>query len=369
MYSLELSTDALIAAGVAGAGLATTAVIFGIRKLMEIGQFSYHNARLSTVGNPYVRKDEIYSLIEMDDLNTISQSINSDLDPGSSMGSFREVDRSLVLSFQKVLTDMMVSSPEIVKPFVRAYISKFEIEELKRLLRLISIRKEPLFPVGWLTDDVEIQILGSKNIYGALEILEGQPVAKVLSQDLKKEETPDLGMMDMILERYYLDELAGIKGMGASSRRGVKALNKIMLDRHNIHIILRLKTAGSSREEIVNIIGGRVGTIGLPILEQMMDSTGVKEALSLLNGTHLEPFFKDLDGTSLTDIETRLDQMILEGSIGLSHSFASNIGPTIRYLVSKEMELRNMRTLFQGKFSSWSSERIKKMMVTEGGFL
>lgn len=368
MVGVDLATGAIIAAGTAGAGLATAAVIFGIRKLIEIGQFSYHNARLATVGNPYVRKDEIYPLLETDDPQSIGQAINSDLDPGTSLMSFREVDRSLMVSFHKIATELESSSPAAIKPFVRAYIAKFEAEELKRLIRLISIRKEPLFPVGWITDDIERHILSSKDLFGALEVLEGQPVAKVLSGSLKKEEPIDMNKVDMVLERYYLDRLENVEGVGMSTRRGINAFYQILTDRYNIHSILRGKKMGSTRDEIITILNKNAGTIGLPILEQMIDSSGIRDALSALNGTHLEPFFKDLDGTSLTEIETRLDDMILEGSIGLSHSFSSNVGPTIRYLISKEMELRNLRTVFQASFSGWTSDRARKMLVTEGGY-
>ncbi len=173
-------------------------------------------------------------------------------------------------------------------------------------------------------------------------------------------------MLDMVLERYYLDRMENVEGVGMSMRRGIKAFYQILTDRYNIHSILRGKEIGLTRDEIIAILNKNAGTIGLPLLEQMIDSSGIREALSTLNGTHMEPFFKDLDGASLTEIETRLDEMILEGSIGLSHSFGTNVGPTIRYLISKEMELRNLRTVFQASFSNWTSDRARKMLVTEG---
>jgi vacuolar-type H+-ATPase subunit C/Vma6 len=358
---------AILAGSILGGGLLVTATIFGVRKLIRVGQFSYHNARLGTIGNPYVTKDEVLPLLDIDDPETISQTINSDLDPGNELISFRDVDRSLVVSFHKTLTSLCGSVPPSIKPFITSYMTRFEVEELKRLLRSIGTRKEPLFPVGWITDDIEVQILNSKDISGALEILEGQPVARRLSQVINKDEGVDLKAVDIALDRYFLDSLRDASRSGSASRRGIDALYQIMTDRYNIHMILRGKVTGMDRENILSSLNSDSGTIGMPVLELMIDSSGPKDSLMNLNGTHLEKFFKDTDNENMTSIENGLDRMILEGSIGLSHTFATGVGPTIRYLISKEMELRNLRVLFQGSFSGWDKNRTKNMLITEGG--
>ena len=103
-----------------------------------------------------------------------------------------------------------------------------------------------------------------------------------------------------------------------------------------------------------------------PTLITMADSSSIRESMSVLNGTHLEPYFKEVVDKGPTAIEVALDQMLLDGSIGLSHSFSMNVGPTIRYMISKEMELKNLRTLFQSSFAGWEPDRTRSSLVMQG---
>ncbi len=363
---IGMYTPALITAGAVGLTLATTAVVFGVRKLIRVGQYSYHNSRLSTIGNPYVKRDELLPLVDMGSPLALSKAILSELTPGNSIETFRDVDRSLMASFHGSMNSLLDGSPDTIKPLIRSYMSHLEGEELKRLLRLLGHRKEPLFPVGWLTSDVERAILSSKDLPSVMDVLEGQPVSKRVSDLIKVEEGVDLSTVDLAMDLHSLDTLSSMNGLSMGSRKGAKAFLDILSDRYNIHNILRSKAKGSDRDEVIGSLFTNAGIIGRPQLEQMVDSSGIREALSVLSGGHLDPFFKEADISSFTTLETALDRMILEGSIGLSHSYSSNVGPTIRYMISKEMELRNLRVLFQSAFSGWEPERTKKMLVMEG---
>lgn len=367
MEILELSTPVIATAGATGATLVTTAVVFGIRKLIQIGQYSYHNSRLSTIGNPYIRRDEVLPLIESANPSSLAKSIVSDIAPGEDLDSFRDVDRSLIRSFHTVMTDLVGQTPAAAKPLVNAFISHLEAEELKRLLRLIGYRKESLFPVGWLNADLERNILSSKDIPAALEVLEGQPVASRIANIVSNANGIDLSAIDLAIDRFVLDNLRKIDGLSSGARKGSRAFFDIFCDRYNIHLILRSKINGVDRDTILSEIYISGGIIGLPQLEQMIDATSTREAIHSLSGSHLENFFKDVDPDDMTGIETALEKMMLEGSIGLSHSFGSNVGPTIRYMVSKELELRNLRTLFQGSFSEWEADRTRRLLVLEEG--
>ena len=363
---IDVSTPALITAGAVGLTLVTTAVVFGVRKLIRIGQYSYHNSRLSTMGNPYVRRDEVLPLVDIGSPIPLSKAITSDLSPGNSIETFGDVDRSLMASFHVSMNSLLGGSPDTIKPLIRSYMSHLEGEELKRLLRLLGHRKEPLFPIGWMTSDVERAILSSRDLPAVMEVLEGQPISKRISELLKVEEGVDLSAVDLAIDLHSLDTLSSINGLTQGSRKGTKAFLDILSDRYNIHHILRSKAKGPDRDDVIGSLFTNSGIIGRTQLEQMVDSPGIREAISVLSGGHLDPFFKEAEISSFTTLETALDRMILEGSIGLSHSYSSNVGPTIRYMISKEMELRNLRVLFQSAFSGWEPERTKKMLVMEG---
>lgn len=362
-----MSTTVLAVIGAGGAGLVTFGTVVGIRKLIRMGQFAYHNSRLSTVGNPYVMKDEVLPLVELGSPDSLSKTVQSDLGPSTLPGSFRELDANVMKGFHSIVGDMVNSSPPSVAPFVKAYISRLEGEELKRLLRLVGNRKEPLFPVGRITEDVERQMLTSKDLNTAVEVLEGLSIAGRISSVMRSEDGIDLHVLDEAIDRHSLGVMESMEGLNFSSRRGARAFFDLLCDRFNVHYIIRSKNSGMERETVIKGLYANGGILGRPTLEQMVDSAGRREALSVLSGTYLEPFIKEIDQSDLTSLETALDRMMLEGVKGLSHTYGSTIGPTIRFLFSKEMELRNLRIIFQGAFSGWDTERTRKLLVLEEG--
>ncbi|MEA3559505.1 MAG: V-type ATPase subunit [Candidatus Thermoplasmatota archaeon] len=362
---IELSGPLIAVIG-ASAAVALTASVFGIRKLIRMGQYSYHNARLSTIGNPYVVKDELLPMVDLKDPSSLSKSLQGDLSPKEEPTSFREADRELMEAFHRSLDHLMTGSPETIVPLVRSYLHIWEIEELKRLLRLVGSRKEPLYPVGFLDEDLERQFLASKDRVQALEVLEGQRVGNAIAP-LASDEDIGLDEIDSVLDRFILDELVDVSGLPLGSRKGAGYFADLMIDRYNLHYVIRAKALGWSRDDVHTHLFSKGGTIGMQLLDQMVESANVREALTVLNGTHVETFIKDSLDRGMDAIEIALDRMLLQGAVGLSHSFGSGVGPTIRFMVSKEMEMKNLRTLYQSSFSGWEPERARGMLIFEEG--
>jgi V/A-type H+-transporting ATPase subunit C len=362
---LELTLPVIAAIG-SGATLLGAASVYGMRKIILMGQFSYHNARLSTVGNPYVTREEVLPLLDVKEPSTLLKTIQGDLSIADGTSSFREADRALMVSFHKVIDDMGRDTPKVLAPLVRSFIVLWEVEELKRLLRLVGKRSDPLYPIGILGEDLERQFLQAQNLSQAIEFLEGQKVNKAIAPLIKDSEV-DMEEIDSVMDRFVLDHFMDIEGLPFASKRGARAIAHLLADRYNIQLVIRSKVIGWSRDETLSHLYGRGGTIGMTHLEQMVDSSSLREAISILNGSHLEHFFKEAVDKGPAAVEASLDKMLLEGSVGLSHSYGSNVGPTIRYLVSKEMELKNIRTIVQGSFVGWDQERVRNGLILEGG--
>ena len=89
-----------------------------------------------------------------------------------------------------------------------------------------------------------------------------------------------------------------------------------------------------------------------------------------------------LEGTSYFDVlKNQIDNYNKEGSIqifenalesqhlklikNISFENYINIGPTIRFIVSKEFEIKNLKIIIKGIGESLTSEFIKSMLITE----
>ena len=331
-----------------------------------MGEFSYHNARLSSMGNRYVTRDEIMPLVETMDARSLSKSLSGDLAMPSEPEDYRSADRMLIGSLHSSMSGLMKDAPSVVAPLVRVLFLRFEIDELKRVLRSIGHRKEPLHPVGAIDGDLERQMLASQSVSRSLELIEGLRYGKVITASMRSGSI-DLASMDSALEAYFLGSLYSLEGLPRYCRRGAKAAADIFCDRYNLHYIMRAKLSMRPKDEVMQNIFRTGGTLGVPVLEQLVESTTVKEGLSLMSGTAFEHYLKEVRGDDLSSLEAALDRRVLDGAVALSSVFNSNIGPTVRFMVSREMEVRNLRTLFMSKYSGWGVERTRSMLILEGG--
>ncbi len=353
-----------IAAISASAGLIGIGTVVGIRKLIQMGQFSYHNAKISTLGNPYVRKDEVIPLLELGSVSEVMKVVRGDLAVQTDITGFQDGDRELMRSFHRSITELWRSVPGTIEPLVGSFIHRLEGEEVKRLLRLLGERSDPLFPIGSLNADLERSILGSHSITSAIDHIEALPLGRI--GDGLKEGEVDLVMIDDAIDRGVLDKFREMAASSSSTKRGSSAFVNMVVDRYNLFTALRGKARNIPRESILSSIYKPTGTIGIADLEAMCESTSLREAVSVLSGTNVEKYLREGIEGGITGLEMGLDRMLLEGSITLSGLYFSNIGPTVRFLVSREMEVRNLRTTLQAVSSGWSIDRAKKMMIFEG---
>jgi vacuolar-type H+-ATPase subunit C/Vma6 len=364
MLILSVGSIALIGGT---AVLGSAAAVYGARRIIQMGQFSYHNARLSTVGNPYVTKEDVMPLMDSGSPEALSRSLTGPINVSNDVSTFQEADSDLIRGFHDEIGSLLTGSPEIVKPLIKAFIRKYESEEVKRLLRYVGGRDEPLYPVGSIDHDLEVALLTSADIEGALENLENHPMGVYL----KKRLPPDdhrLRTIDTLLDGYMIDGFTDLEGMPSYCRKGVNAVRDLIRDRYNIGVILQSKALGTDREETMNMIRGNGGTIGIQTIREMVDSAGIDEALAVISGTHLDRYLKGAAGKNVTRLEIALDRMLLNGSVGLSTTYFTNVGPTIRYMIGKEMELKNLRVAFRAVFSGWDKERTWDFLVLQEEF-
>ncbi|MCU0798378.1 MAG: V-type ATPase subunit [Candidatus Thermoplasmatota archaeon] len=362
---MAMSMGTTAALGAAGIASVAGGTIFGLRWLIRHGQFSFHNSRLTTIGNPLLAKDELQPLIEAPTPEALSKLVQGDLTVQPSSTTLREMDRDLTSSFHAFLENLTRETPKAARPVLVPFIRRYESEELKRLIRRVGKGNEPLNPVGLLTEELERHLLASKDLANFLEVLEVHPSYSYVSPELKGGDI-DLPAVDSALDKFSLDAFSSPIGLSGSGRKGVSELHRVLCDRYNLNIILRSLATGLDRERTLEKLLPDTGFLGRPLLETMAEASTRKEAVSLLSGSYIEPFFKDLtDPRKGPDIEMALDRMLLSSSGSLAQRYWSTVGPTIRFLIARELELKNLRTLYVSKFGLWREERTRSMLIME----
>ncbi|MEF8875029.1 MAG: V-type ATPase subunit, partial [Candidatus Thermoplasmatota archaeon] len=100
-------------------------------------------------------------------------------------------------------------------------------------------------------------------------------------------------------------------------------------------------------------------------LEEMAESANIEEALVQLEGTSYEDIRNRMQSEEKFDFEHYLDEKLLKMITELNNQHVLTVGPTLKYLVGKEFELRNIRTLLRGIKENVEPMRIKDMTILE----
>jgi vacuolar-type H+-ATPase subunit C/Vma6 len=220
-------------------------------------------------------------------------------------------------------------------------------------------------PLGSISEDLIRQIGSCKDIASAREVLELHPSFPYIAEVLKGNEL-DLESLDMALDEYGLDGFVSPKGLSFGAKKGAKEFHDLLCDRYNLNLVLRAVGPTKDRERTLEGLIGNGGGLGHSILESMVDSSSRREAISFLAGTYVEPYFKEItESRKGADLEIALDRFLLGGSSTISQRHWSSVGPSIRFIVGKEMELRNLRTLFISKSAKWTEDRTRSLLILE----
>lgn len=164
-----------------------------------------------------------------------------------------------------------------------------------------------------------------------------------------------------------LDKLyyAGLVKAGITSKD--KLFSKFLkseIDLKNLKILFRMKRAGMEREEIQKLLipGGmelkesdlaRLASLSFPEFVRALEEFSYWEAIRDISN----------DLNSLTNIETRLDRYAILYATRISYYYPLSILPVLDYIVSKKIEVDNLRIIVRGKETKLSEDTIKAHLV------
>jgi len=136
------------------------------------------------------------------------------------------------------------------------------------------------------------------------------------------------------------------------------------IDLKNLKILFRMKRAGMQREEIQKLLIpggvelkesdlGRLASLPFPDFVRALEEFSYWEAIRDISS----------DLTSLANIETRLDKYGLLYATRISYYYPLSILPVLDYIVSKKLEVDNLRIIVRGKETKLSEDIIKANLV------
>jgi len=340
------------------------------RVVISIANFTYPNAVFRSSGNAYLKEKKISDLIEGGNLNEVYSELEED---GYEISKEAREDIDQVeKELEKINVELMKkahrTSPDETKGFTKAWLARYDAKMAKRAVKAIKEGKneeleERLHPVEEVNESVIEELTSARNVQEALSILRDTELGDVLE---KKEWEEKLFELDVALDKYAFNKLkAGIFKVESEQRSPIRYFFGRYTDLWNIKIVLRGIREDVEREMLKESLLPKGRELPEWKLEEMTESSSVDEALVQLEGTSYDNIRNKMQADERFDFEHYLDEKLLKILIELNNQYILTVGPTLKYLVGKEFELRNIRALIRGIKEDVDPIRIKELMILE----
>jgi V/A-type H+-transporting ATPase subunit C len=351
-----------------------------IKMLMVITSFMYPNAKLHAMGNDYVKQDELEALLESrrfaDAINLMSTKNYPVKDVKDINKAESILDKYNIESIEHALIDC----PQSLKPLLKAYLKKYEVSMIKKALKSklfreknASIQLEPsknIHSVGGITSDIIATMMETERSEEIAEMFAQTPFGKELKEAIQ-EYDGNFQKIENLLDKYVFSELKNsIETVEPSVNVPVKQFVNQLTDITNIKILLRAKFKKYSIEDARSSLLPPGRSLPAWKLEQMCEANDITELLAEIEGTpYITPIRDALPdyekSRSISPLEIALDRFLLSRIVDLSVQYTITAGPMIRYIVSKEYEVRNLKTVLRGLSEELPENKITPLLITE----
>ena len=335
-------------------------------------KFVYPNAKFEAMGNPFIEEKELSSVLQSKDLSGFKDTLNSLKDYNIKGETTYDVQRSLDDHFIKTIDMMRKDSSKKMQEFYDVYLEKLDIylikRELKRKFSGISIESSSVDQALLPNTKTLLEAMNDVEQEELPALLKSYGFSKELTNALT-EETVDFLAIDTSIDTYLIDRFKQIT-VPYKCEQGKQTFIKRMLDIINIKTLLRAKQLGYDLDSCKKLFLGEGQEFASWKFNELADVDDVSQVISGLEGTSYYGVLKDAieDYTkeeSAQVLENALDGLFLKLVKDISIQNYISIGPTIRFIVSKEFEIQNLKIVAKGIGENLSSDLIKTFLITE----
>ena len=347
-------------------------IFFVLRSFSTYFKFIYPNAKLEAIGNPFLSEKELNKVIEGQNITNfkdiVKKSINFDVKGTTIYEMQRSLDTHLIQTIEMIRKD----SSKKMNGFFDLYLEKLDSFLIKNVIKKRlnnekidnKIIENAIKPI---TKKLLYKITDSKK-EDLIKILKDYSY-DLESFDFKSVENVNLLELDTAFDKHFINKFRKQK----VPRKCEKAKQKFVsyfIDIKNIKNILRAKQMGYDQQVCNKLFLGEGHEVADWRYKKMCESSSVKEIISSLAETSyynllsntLETFSKE---NTIQILENALDVQFLKFLRDLSVENYITIGPTLRFIVSKEFEIRNLKVIVKGIGEGLSKDLIKKLVIAE----
>ncbi|MEF8832223.1 MAG: V-type ATPase subunit [Candidatus Thermoplasmatota archaeon] len=340
--------------------------------LISITNFTFPNAKLRAKGNPFIKKEVLKSLVDSSNITEVLSKIqeeNYEL-PKEETENLSSIEKKLEENVIESIKKTYMSVPTNFKPFVNIWLMKYDLKMVKRAMKakFRGVDKEKLderlSPVKIIDEEKLEEMKSARNMQELIAILKETQFEKPLKG---KEKVDDFFDVDVELDKFLFQKIRkAVNQVEGEERSTVRYFFGNYTDVLNLKIIFRGLREEVEEEKLKESLLPSGRELEDWKLENMVESTNLDEALIELEGTSYDDLREAKSTTSYFNLEKKLDEKLLTVVSEIYSQEILTVGPLLKFLIAKEMELRNLKILIRGVKESMNPEKMSDLMVMEG---
>lgn len=342
-----------------------------IRGRGKIKDYAYITARVRARKRRLLRREDYQKLLKMS-LEEIARFLGEteyreEIEELSHKYSGVElIERALNLNLSKTYRNLIEISSGEANMLIREYLRRWDIWNLRSLLRGKRIGGDPeeiksLFVIAGELDEGFLNTLAEmRSIDEIIEALGRTRYYEVL----KRHEEMHWRELEDELERKYYEELVGLlEEERTEDRRLLLRIIRREIDIKNIMTLLRLKKDEVEPRDIEHHLIPSGEELTETELKRLLNMSYDEILRAIGDYSYGKILGESAEKTSLTVIETKLEKYLGEFTQKLSYYYPLSILPVIGYIISKRHETRNLQLIARGRSLGVSQERIEEGLV------
>jgi V/A-type H+-transporting ATPase subunit C len=355
------------------------AIIVGVmaaisRPFSTYVMFAYPNAKFEAIGNPFITEKELSRVADTKDLSDFKDALNASKDYNLAVDNTYELQQSLDDNLIQTIEMMQKDSSKKMNDFFNTYIEKIDIYLIKNAIKnKLEDKKidEKIIDRAMLpaTKKLLQEIMDSEK-QNIPELLKNYGFDKEVLE-LFSEEKIDYLKLDTAIDKHIIDKIKQVKVPYKCDKAKQRFVNNIV-DITNVKNVLRAKQLGYDEEAIKKLFLGEGQEIAPWKLKEISEADSVPQVISSLEGTsYYDPLKNAIEDYnkegSVQVLENALDSHFLKLVENISTQNYVTIGPSIRFIVSKEYEIQNLKIVAKGVGEGLSLDIIKSFLIKEAG--
>lgn len=268
------------------------------------------------------------------------------------------LEKALRQNLARTYRELMAMSPAPVQELLAIYFKKFDIENVKIIIRAKLKGGEVsdmLVPTREM-DRKELERLEEMDTVE--EVLDAFKISG-FNGDIDVSGSDDMGEVEDALDVFYYTNLVDrVEEAGGKSTLFREFLETEAVLK-NVSLVLRMKRRGNDYREIADRL------IPVPRRksidpEELASLNTVEEVMERLEDS---PVGRFIESENPAEVQRALEKYKLKQGIKLMHEDPLGVNPVLGFMVCKEVEVKNLRMLTRSKQEGLDEEFIKRNLV------